>query len=67
MKKLYDDNELQCCYKRGFECGLNGANILNPNYTFFSTEERRDAWERGYRNGRKARGVFKEEKQCQEK
>jgi hypothetical protein len=39
----------QEAYKRGKECGLNGATIENCHYSIFTTEENKKAWEKGRR------------------
>ena len=31
-------------YNHGYDCGKNGANTVNCNFTIFSTEENTLAW-----------------------
>lgn len=38
-------------YKRGFDCGINGANDWNCNFKIFNTPENTKEWERGKKNG----------------
>lgn len=34
-------------YKRGYDCGLNGANETNSHFAVFSSKENTKAWEQG--------------------
>lgn len=44
-------------YEKGYDCGLNGANMDNCHFAIFSTPENTRAWEQGKRDaeGGKAR------------
>lgn len=39
-------------YKMGLDCGKNGANETNCNFSIFSTPENTKEWERGKRNAK---------------
>lgn len=34
-------------YKRGYDCGINGANETNCLFSIFSSKENTKAWEQG--------------------
>ena len=38
-------------YEGGYDCGLNGANMINCNFSFFSCIEKTKAWENGKSDG----------------
>ncbi len=40
-------------YKQGFDCGKNGANTTNCDYTIFSSPENTAEWEKGEADGEK--------------
>jgi ribosome modulation factor len=42
-------------YQMGYDCGINGANTTNCNLAIFSCVENTREWERGNRDGLKAR------------
>lgn len=53
MKKSFIDSWLipttpiDKAYNFGYDCGKNGANTTNCNFSIFSTPENTKAWERG--------------------
>ena len=34
-------------YRRGYDCGVNGANMENCHFAIFSTHKKMKEWERG--------------------
>ena len=42
-------------YKQGFDCGNNGANDDNCDYTIFSCPENTAEWERGKKSGEQSK------------
>jgi hypothetical protein len=42
-------------YRYGFDCGKNGANTTNCHFAIFSVPENTREWERGNKNGIKAK------------
>lgn len=42
-------------YEAGFECGKNGANTTNCHFSFFSSPERTVEWEKGKKDGERAK------------
>jgi len=42
-------------YKNGFYAGKNGTNTSNSSYTNFTTKEKKDQWQLGYKNGQRAK------------
>lgn len=42
-------------YVFGYDCGLKGANTYNCHFSIFSSRERTKEWERGKRDGERAR------------
>lgn len=42
-------------YMLGVDCGLHGANLVNCNFKIFSSPENTKAWERGKKEGEKAK------------
>ena len=43
-EKLLDESE---AYRRGYDCGVNGANTENCHFAIFSTHKKMKEWERG--------------------
>lgn len=42
-------------YEHGYDCGINGANQTNCNFTIFSTPEKTKEWERGKKDAEKSK------------
>ncbi len=42
-------------YRMGYDCGLNGSNLTNCAFTIFSSPENTKEWERGKKDGEKAK------------
>lgn len=42
-------------YKHGYDCGLNGSNITNCDFSIFSTPENTKAWEQGKKDAEKGK------------
>jgi ribosome modulation factor len=42
-------------YKHGFDAGKNGSNKTNCHFSNFPTAERKKEWEKGYKNGLRAK------------
>lgn len=42
-------------YKHGFDAGKHGSNEINCHFSIFSTVEKKNDWEKGYKNGLKAK------------
>jgi ribosome modulation factor len=38
---------IQEAYKKGWDCGMNGANTENCNFSIFALPENMKAWEQG--------------------
>ena len=47
MNKKYEDSNLQYCYDMGLDSKKNKPNTTNCNFSLFSTQDRKDAWEQG--------------------
>ena len=52
-------NDAVDAYEQGYNCGLNGANIINCHYGLFSCPEKTKAWEDGKRDGEKEKQEMK--------
>ena len=37
-------------YKAGYDCGLNGADVINSDFRLFATPEQTKEWEQGKRD-----------------
>ncbi len=55
MQKRYADPILQYCYENGFDAGKNSPNSDNCNFRFFKTQRKKDAWEKGYEEGKRSK------------
>lgn len=49
-------------YKAGFDCGLNGADLKNCNWSLFGTDEKLKEWEQGKADGLKAKAQQKKKR-----
>lgn len=54
----YFDCSLESCFGAGQSAGKFGANISNSHFGYFSTPERRDAWQKGYNSTKKQATVL---------
>lgn len=45
-------------YQQGYDCGLNGPNAINSHFSLFSTPEKTSDWERGKKDGEKAKTLI---------
>lgn len=53
LDKVYSDEEREA-YDAGYDCGVNGADTKNCNFSIFSTKARTKAWETGKQNAESA-------------
>ena len=53
MKRIYSDSQLQECYERGYDSAISGEDMVNCNFSLFSSPDRKDAWERGRKDGKR--------------
>jgi len=58
-KSILQSNDLDYCYKMGYDCELNGANEINCHFSIFSTEEKMHEWEHGKIDARKKMNLMK--------
>ena len=46
-ERRYDDPKLQHCYDMGYFSKIDQPNLENCNFSLFSSQERKDAWQNG--------------------
>ena len=49
---------LSYAYKMGFDCGKNGANTTNCNFSIFNSEDNTKEWERGKTDASKSINTY---------
>ena len=49
-KVLSPSAGFETAYKAGFDCGKNGADLINSNYKWFGSMDSTQEWQRGKRD-----------------
>lgn len=57
---LLPKKSLRQAYEQGYDCGKNGATLVNCHFSLFQSEAHRDAWKTGSTEGKEGKLIDKE-------